>query len=328
MRSAFAPVVVALAALIASLTRWYLQASHNLYTATEKRFWVPDPDAGWVETDDVKIWLGLEITAVIAAIAIGLVIGGWFIRRRERKLGARSTILRVIAWLVAIGTLGVPLAAFSTGWRPPGGEDTRPIVEAPKLAPPAPTGPAITGSLDLPAGRYEVVKHKNTTVSAHINSGGDEFDAGFREVTGEWRADPKDLTQPMSAEIVIEAKSVEAGIELRSKHAREEYLYAGKFPRITWKLEKLVQAKLDGDKLLFKATGVTTLLDKPHAVEVTGTLKKADAAALQRLGLTGDVLIVDAGFSLGIKASGIEGTFTGDRFPIHASLVLRHTGDK
>lgn len=334
MRSAFAPVVVGLAALIAALGRWYLQGSNNIYTAPKKRFYVPELD-GWVLTDRAVLWLGLELIAAIAAITVALVIGGWLIRRRERKLGARSTILRVIAWLAAVGLVGIPLAAFLSGGRPPGGEDIRPIAEAPKLAPPAPTGPAITGSLDLPAGRYEVVApHKSTSISVRLEAGGDVFDAVFVEVKGEWRADPKDLTQPMTAEVTAATASVDAGIEMRSKHAREDYLKAPKFPRMGWKLEKLVQAKPEGDKgekILFKATGTATLMDKTHAVEVTGSLKKADAAALKVLGLTGAVLIVDAGFSLVIKETSVAAsadTFTGDRFPIHTSLVLRHTGDK
>lgn len=324
-------MVLGLAALIAALGRWYLQGSSNLYTAPRKRFYVPELDS-WVLTDRAVLWLGLEVIAAMAAITIALVVGGWFIRRRERKLGARSTILRVIAWLVAVGLVGIPLAAFLSGDRPPGGEDIRPIVEAPKLAPPAPTGPAITGSIELPAGRYEVVApHKSTSISVRLEAGGDVFDAVFADVKGEWRADPKDLTQPMTAEITAATASVDAGIEMRSKHAREDYLKAKQFPRIGWKLEKLVQAKPEGDKVLFKATGTATLMGKTHPVEVTGSLKLADAAALKILGLTGAVLIVDAGFSLVIKETGLAAsadTFTGDRFPIHTSLVLRHTGDK
>ena len=72
-------------------------------------------------------------------------------------------------------------------------------------------------------------------------------------------------------------------------------------------------------------------MNKTHPVEITGTLKKADAAALQRLGVAGSVLVAEADFSLVIKETALApdaGSFKGDRFPIHVSLVLRHTGDK
>src|SRR5256885_17053591 len=101
-QSPFAPVVVPIAALVASLVRWRIQGSDTLYTALAKRFYVPDPDLDWRVSSVHPIWLGLEVCAVIAAIAVGLAIGGFVIRRRERKRGARATILRGIAWAIAI----------------------------------------------------------------------------------------------------------------------------------------------------------------------------------------------------------------------------------
>nr|MBA3817642.1 hypothetical protein [Deltaproteobacteria bacterium] len=93
MRSAFAPVVLPLAALIASLVRWWMQGSGNLYTAIEKRFYVADADLGWRISDEHPIWLGLEVGAVICAVALGLVVAGWLIRRREHKTRRRATVL-------------------------------------------------------------------------------------------------------------------------------------------------------------------------------------------------------------------------------------------
>jgi hypothetical protein len=67
------------------------------------------------------------------------------------------------------------------------------------------------------------------------------------------------------------------------------------------------------------------------SIEAAGSLKKADAAALGRLGLTGAVLIAEAEFTLLIKDTALApdaGSFNTDRFPIHVSLVLRHTDEK
>lgn len=331
MRSAFAPVAVALVAVGASLARWAMQGSRNFYTALEKRFFVPDPDAGWALSDQHAIWLGLEVIAVLGAVAVGLAIGGVIIRRRERKTSATSRILRGAAWAAGVATLVVPIAAFASGWAPEGGRDVRPRREAVAVDT-APQPTPITGALDLPAGRYEVVAHKLTVISAQLKAGGDTFDAQFAEgITGQWLADPKDLTRPMSAEVSADAASVDTGIAGRSKHARTGFLHADKFPRIGWKLEKLVAARQDGpDKIAFRAAGAVSIMDKSTPIEAAGSLKKADAAALGRLGLTGAVLIAEAEFTLLVKESALApdaGSFETDRFPIHISLVLRHTGE-
>jgi polyisoprenoid-binding protein YceI len=332
VRSTFAPVAVALAAVIAALARWAMQGSRNFYTALEKKFFIETPDVRCAESDQHAIWIGLEAIGIFLAIAAGLAIGGWIIRRRERARGQTSKLLRAAAWAAALLTLPLPILAFASGLGPAGGRDTcppAPAVVIDTAAQPAP----ITGSLALPAGRYEVVPHKLTALAAQLYAGGDKFDARFAEgVTGQWRADPKDLTRPMSAEISADAAAVDTGIAGRSKHAREGYLHVDKFPRIGWKLDKLVAARQDGpDRVAFRALGTVSLMGKTHPVEITGSLKQADAAALQRLELTGDVLIAEADFSLVIKETALApdaGSFKGDRFPIHVSLVLRHTGDK
>jgi polyisoprenoid-binding protein YceI len=215
---------------------------------------------------------------------------------------------------------------------PAGGRDVRPQREAVVIDTAAQPAP-IAGSLDLPAGRYEVVAHKLTEIAARLEAGGDTFDARFAEdVKGEWRADPSDLGKPMTAEVSADAAAVDTGVAGRSKHAREGFLHAAKFPRIGWTLEKLVAARQDGpDRVAFRALGTVSLMGKTHPVEIAGSLKKADAAALRRLELTGDVAIAEADFSLVIKETALArdaGSFKGDRFPIHVSLVLHHTSDK
>src|SRR5439155_268152 len=154
----------------------------------------------------------LEICAVIAAIAVGLAVGGWIIGRREARRGRRATVLRAAAWLVAAAPLAVPIAAFASGGAPRGGLDT------------------------LPASTIQ---------------------------------------------------GIEAGI-----------------------------------------VGTLGLIGKTHSIELTGTLKRPDAAALQRLNLSGDVLLVQADFAVLIKETALAsdaGDFDGDRIPIHVSLVMRHT---
>ncbi len=324
-------MVLPLAALIASLVRWVLQGSGNLYTATHKRFLIEDRDLGWRESTQHPVWLGLEVCAVIAAIAVGLAIAGWVIRRRETKRGQRSTILRAGTWLVAAVPLVVPIAAFSSGAGPQGGRDTRPA--ATSGAAPATSGSVTDGikaALPAAAGRYAVISHDGTSITAQLSAGGEKFDAQFKDdIQGSLQGDPRDLAKPLTAEASVAAASVDTGISERSKHAREGYLHADKFPRITFKLEQILTARQDSpDQITFHARGTVGLIGKTHAVDVVGTLRKPDAAALARLAVTGEILLVQADLSIVIKETALApdaGDFDGDRIPIHVSLVLRHT---
>ena len=308
-----------LAALVASLVRWLLQGSGNIYTAFHKRFYVPDADVGWVESTKHPIWIGLEACAVIAAVAAAVAIGCWIIRRREAK------VLRPLAWTVGALPLILPILAFASGGAPPNGQSLLPATKTR-----APVAPGIAGALPLPAGRYDVAPHAATSISARISAGGEAFDAVFgKDITGTWQGNPRDLVQPMTAQVSVAAASVDTGIGERSDHARESYLQNGKYPRITFTLEKLDTARQDGAaQVAFTAQGTVGLIGKTHHVAVTGTLRQPDAAAQQRLGVTGDVLIVQADFALAIHETALAPDakdFDGDRIPVHVSLVLRHT---
>ena len=118
---------------------------------------------------------------IIAAVTVGLAIGGWFIRRREAKTGARSKVLRAAAWGVGALLLVIPLAAFVSGFGPAGGQTTRPpskVVAIDGAGAGAAAAP-ITGSIDLPAGRYEVVPNKITMIAAKLHAGGEDVRRDF-----------------------------------------------------------------------------------------------------------------------------------------------------
>jgi len=319
-----APIVLPIAALVAALARWQVQGSGNMYTAIAKRFYIPDPDLGWRISERHPIWLGLEVCAIIAAIAAGLGVASWVIRRREAKLGHRATALRAASWVVAAVPLLVPVVAFASGTGPANGLDSLPAstirgIEA-----------GITGILDAPEGRYEVVEHTGTAITAHLSAGGETFDARFGGgIRGSWQGDPHDLTKPLTAEVSALAASIDTDIDLRSKHAREEYLFTDKYPRISVTLDRLIAASQAGaNTVAFRAHGTLGLIGKTHSIEITGTLKKPDAAALTRLGLSGEILLVQADFAVVIKETALASdakTFDGDRIPIQVSLVMRHT---
>lgn len=327
VKSPFAPVVLPLAALIASLVRWWLQGSGNLYTALDKRLYVPDRDLGWRIADHHPIWLGLEVCAVIAAIAVGIAISGWLVRRIQSARPALAKALVVAAWLVGALTLIVPIAAFASGGGIEGARDT-----LPDNAGAGPVAEGISGSLDLPKGRYDVIAHSGSSITARVKAGGEAFDARFSgDIRGTFMGDPGNLRAPVSGKASVAAASVDTGVRPRSNSARDEYLQAAKYPRIEFRLDEMLAARAEApNRVAFRAKGQLELIGNTHVVEVTGTLSKPDEAALARLGLSGAILLVQADFAIIIKETALApdaGDFDGDRIPIHVSLVLRHAGD-
>lgn len=326
MRSPFVPVLVTVVALVAALVRWSTQGSGNLYTAFAKRFYVADPDLGWKVSSSHPVWLGLEVCAIILAIALGLVVAGWIIRKREAKTGTRATLLRAASWVVAVIPLAVPIAAFASGGAPVGARDMLPASQAVAIE----TG--VTGALDLPAGLYRVLAHPGSVITAKLSAGHEEFDARFAgDIAGTITVDPTHLATQISAEISVATASVDTGIGERSKHAREEYLLAEQHPKLSFTLTEVIAARQDTPSVIaFRAKGTVALIGKTHVVEVTGTMTKPDAAGLARLGLDGNVMIVVAQFALSIKETALAADasdFDGDRIPIQISLVLRHASE-
>jgi len=321
----FAPALLAFVAFAATFARWLVQGSGNVYTAIDKRFYVPDPDLGWAIAPETPIWVGLEVCAIILVITGGLLGAGLIVRRFERRRGRPIVVLRIAGWLVAALPLVVPIAAFVSGGAPPGARDL-----IPQTTSAATIQTGISGSLAAPAGTYEVVAHAGSSVTAQLRAGGEAFDARFGDVRGTWSGDPAKLAvTPMRAEVSVATSSIDTGVGERSKHARESYLLADKHPRITFTLDTIVAARPDATgAIAFRATGTLGLIGKTHVVEVSGTLAKPDAAGLARLGVSGDVLLAKATFSVPIRESALApdaGDFDGDRIPILVSLVLRHT---
>jgi polyisoprenoid-binding protein YceI len=312
--------LVATAALVASFVRWHVQGSANVYTAFAKRFYVLDRDLGWRVSSAHPIWLGLDVCTALVIVGLALAFTAIVIRRHERWRW-----LRVGSWLVATACVGIPIAALASGLRPVGARDTLPATAAVLVE------DGIEGSLDAPPGTYAVVTHDGTAVTAHLSAGGEGFDARFGDITGSWHGNPRDLREPLRVEMSVAASSVDTGVGERSKHARERYLHADQFPRITITLDRVAAVRKNGpNEVAFRATGTAALIGKTHAIEVTGTVAKLAPIALQRLGLSGDVLLVHAGFSLPIADTALAPKahdFDGDRIPIQASLVLRRTDD-
>jgi polyisoprenoid-binding protein YceI len=327
LRSPYLAAIPPVVALAAGLLRWTLQGSGNLYTATSRRAYLPDPDLGWRVVEGGPPWLGLEILGVILAVACAIVAGAWLIGRLER--GGPRPLLRGLLWAVAIAPLAVPAWAFSGGFGPDGARDA-----LPRSAGEGPSGGDLAGALDAPAGRWEVVEHTGSAITARVSAGGEAFDARFaRGITGHWTGDPRDLRAPMSAAIEVPAAAIDTGVELRTKDARDEYLQASRYPRLTFRLDRLLSAEPRGDgQIAFRAAGTIGLIGREHAVEATGALRRLDDAARARLRLPpgAPALLAEADFPIRIRETALAADasdFDGDEIPVHVTLVLLHQGE-
>jgi polyisoprenoid-binding protein YceI len=315
-------------AVAGALARWLLQARGNLYTDASTRYYVPDPDLGWRVVDSGPVSIGLDAVALLVAYAAALAVGFLLVRRWQRRGGRLPGANRWTGRLVPQILVGLPLLvpawAFASGAIPSNASEYAPagLVQAPP--------DSIAGGLPgLPAGTYRVVPHAGTSIIAHLSGGGEKFDARFaRDIQGTWRGAPADLRQPMKASVSVAAAAVDTGIELRTKHAREEYLLAGRFPHITFRLERLLGAERRADgTVAYSAEGTVDLMGLRHRVSVIGTLRAPDPAARSRLGFQpGDpVFLATARFEIKISESKLapdKGDFDGDIIPLDVSLVL------
>lgn len=328
-RSPFLAVIPAVLAVALAGARYLIQGSGNTWTKREMRFYLPDPDTSYrvVRTD--VIWLGLEALGILVGIAIGLAAAAWVIRMLERRrTDGKPWIVprvgRIATWVVGVGSLALPIAAFASGGAPAGSTTERPTTG---IAQPPTEG--FDGGLDLPAGTYRVAG-KGSALSASITAGNETFDARFeRDITGTWQGAPAHLDQPATASFSVAAAAVDTGVALRSEHARDEYLYAGKHPRIGFEIQRIVATRLDGDHLAFRAAGSIALMGAVIPAEVIGKAKVPDAAARARLGLGSEpAFVVEAETEFSIKASPLKAdadSFDVDRVPIHVVLVLAKT---
>lgn len=323
MRSPYLAAIPAAVALAAGLVRWALQGSGNLYTATSRRAYVPDPDLGWRVVEDGPPWLGLEVLGIVLAIVVGVLAGAYLVRRLERTRPRAG--LRVALWAAGVLPLALPAWAFAGGFGPAGARDTLPATATGLAA-----GEGIDGALDAPAGRWTVLAHPGSSITARVSAGGEAFDARFaRGIEGHWTADPGDLDAPMTVAVEVPTAAVDTGIELRTKSAREDYLQASRHPRLTFTLDRLLAAApVEGGRIAWRAAGTIGMVGRTHPVEVTGVLRVLDDGARGRLGIAAPhAMLAEADLRIPIADTALApdaGDFDGDHIPVHVSLVLVH----
>ena len=300
------------------LTRWFLQGSYNLYTSINKRLYIKDPDLGWRVVEG-PVWLGLDSLLITAASAIVVLVGAWWARK---ILSSKyRPLLRVLLWVAAILPVGIPAWAFVTGLGPSNAVDALPQ-QSNSIVP-----IGVDGSLpNLPAGRYDVVDHPQVNITAQLTAGGEVFEARFSGASGYWQGNPGSLTEPIEANILFESASVDTGIRLRSKHAREE-LKVHEYPQISFALTRILGvAQREQNAIGFVADGVVHLMGGKHRAKVSGVVRRVTQQTRARFTELADrpAFIVNANFLILIDqtAIGNDGTFSSNKVPIQATVIF------
>lgn len=327
-RSPYWALIPPVLALAASVARWLMQGSNNLYTTPGKRFYLPDPDLGWRIAPESPAWLGLDAIAALAGFTAALGAVAWFVRQREQTQGRTWSGGRRGLWALSVVTLLVPIWAFTGGTRPEGAREELPA----GVIGPSPGG--FEGSLaGAPAGTYEVVPDSQSSITARIKAGGEEFDATLTgNLAGTVIFDPRDLEAPVSARVRVDAASVDTGLKMRSEHAAsEDYLDAPKHPEISLEIVRLTSTRQGAStsEIVFWADGALTLMGKRMEVPVQGTVRALDEAGRQRIGSTKPAIVVTAELTLVLADSPLSPQdFNRDRIPIRAVLIMVQTSSK
>ena len=280
--------------------------------------YLPDADLGWRRSKESHVWLGLDVLAICLTVAVGVVVVTYFVRKKG--FARVSLAMEVLAGLVLL----IPLFALLGGAPPEGASEAQPVAEARSIE------SGIAGSLpNLPSGRYVIVEQRDAAVAAQLVAGGEHFEARFAGgLKGFLQFDPSDLLQPVMAEIEVNAKSIETGIELRDTHALEE-LKPETYPTLRFKFEQLTSAQNEGETLLFEAVGSVFLGGRTHQVPIAGSVARISPALSEKLGVAFDAphLLVKASLRLHLPDTiiGNDGTFDRNEVPVLITLILKHS---
>lgn len=304
----FLPAAVALVAAGLTLARYLIQGTGNVYTDVSRTFYVKDPLIGWSATRETWLWVGLEVIGLIAGIAFACLVGELLARRLQRSpparatWGARVAVLvvagNVVLSLLAVASLALPIAAFASGMPPAGAEAMLPDTSfaPPDVGAAGGGGEAREASLaGAISGSYHVVAGAAANlVVVQIAAGGENFDARFKPVTGSVMLDTGAL-EATSATLSVPSASIDAGIALRSKHAKDDLLVE-RYPEIAVDLAKLEAVDYAGlDEITFAATAKLRLLGDTIPLPATGSVKVLSDEERAQLGVTAQhALLVNA----------------------------------
>jgi polyisoprenoid-binding protein YceI len=130
---------------------------------------------------------------------------------------------------------------------------------------------------------FAVEPSKSNEVVFTSRATGETFHGRTHEISGQFHFDPEDLSAPVGGKLVVDAKSLDTGIELRNEHMRNDHLHPDVYPTIEFVLEEIVSPPVtsmpDKKPLSLKGRGKFTLHGMTRTIEpdLTTVLDSADS---------------------------------------------------
>lgn len=124
-------------------------------------------------------------------------------------------------------------------------------------------------------------------------------------VSGTVRVDPEDVLSSTAAEFEVDLTALDTGIPRRNRDMREQYLETDRFPKIRFRLDRVVeagQARLpDGQPVPVRAVGTVHLHGATRQEEVALRVTYFREGERTRVRLPGNLLRIEGRFDLQLK---------------------------
>lgn len=301
-------------ATLLCLLRYWQQGDSNVWTKSDMHLYVADQDLGWRRLDEGLPWLGLDSLAFLLLFSLLTLAAARFLRKRSSKT-------HQALWVGAGFSLLLPIWAFLGG---------APIEAARTILPTQPSEQAmksIEGHLPgLPAGRYEILMHKDTSIVTSLVAGGEAFDVRWSRMSGSIDFDPANLKETIEARFAVDATEVDSNLAERDEHIRD-YLESKRYPELALQLHRLLGTQANTPaSVSLRADATLQLMGKAHPVLLTGQLSWLDPAAQARLAVSvQNLLLLKAHFTLDLASTAIkdpEDLFDSLEANIHVTLLL------
>ncbi len=312
-----------LAALVGiGLWSWRLATQGELFVWTDpaRGFYLDDPDLGLVPTVERWLWLGLDGLAVMTGLLLATLLGLWLGRGDRAAHGLPRRLFAAGSFLSGTALLAapvVPALALGEGMPPEGAVAS---LGGPADASPA-TGDATTIALPVPGGIWQLVPDSGLVV-ASVTAGGDTFEVRFGGLTGLLTVEPQDIGASRVT-LSVDATTADAGIPLRSKHAREE-LKSLEHTTIKLANGPLRANRAPGGPVRWEGEVRVTIAGREVPAKASGELRLLGPAGRAKLGIAAnEALLVEARVILDVASLPLDPkTFGGGTIPISARAVF------
>lgn len=145
-------------------------------------------------------------------------------------------------------------------------------------------------------------------------------------VSGSFTMDPKNLTS-IKGTVSTSVKTMKTGNETRDGHLMNaQWLDAGKYPVITFKIESVSDVKVNGNEARAIAHGDFSLHGVTKKLAIPFNLKYLPANEKTKARASGDLVLINATFNIALKdfnvagAKGLVGSKVGETIKVSATL--------